>query len=271
MEPSCREIAETTCDAITMSICVPDGVSPGESVSFETPDGTRMEVVVPDAVNAGDTFIVQCPQAQAKESAYDTDDIVEADLAAPDDGPSLFSGKPDQPESKAHIIPCGCDSGRAYAQCCKLIHSRERVATTPEELVRARYSAFTNRLPDFLIATTDPEGQEWTEWTRSCSEEEWRRQLVVFLEGHECHELRVGQTEYLGEQEAVVRFEADLCEAGTTDLVTRTEDVLLRWSPGAGWLFMGADVISGGWQCGPCDHGQSMAYKLSEPSENYCR
>jgi len=45
----------------------------------------------------------------------------------------------------------------------------------------------------------------------------------------------------------------------------------LRWSPGAGWLFMGADVISGGWQCGPCDHGQPMAYKLSEPSENYCR
>ena len=264
-----------------MSIIVPDGVSPGDAVSFETPDGNRMEVVVPDAINAGDTFIVECEQVWATESAMrrlynpDVEAELEAELATLEGDPSLFSAEPDEPECKADLIMCGCNSGRTYAQCCKLLHSRERISTTPEELVRARYSAFANRIPDFLIATTDPMGEEWTEWTRNCSEEEWRRQLGVFLDGHDCHELRVGQTEYMGDHEAVVRFEADLCETGTTDLVTRTEDVHLRWTPSAGWLFSGADVICGGWQCGPCDtcacNGQTMAYKLPEPSENYCR
>ena len=267
-------------DVIMMSITVPDGVSPGDLVSFELSDGNRMEVVVPDALNAGDTFIVECEHVQATESAmrrsYNTDDMVEADLeaelAALEDEPSLFSAKPDEPECTADIITCACNSGRKYSQCCKQLHSRERIATTPEELVRARYSAFANRIPDFLIATTDPQGKEWIEWTRNCGEEEWRRQLDIFLDGHDCHELRVGQTEYMGEHEAVVRFEADLCETDTTDLVTRTEDVHLRFSPSAGWLFMSADVISGGWQCDTCAcHGHMMEYKLSEPSENYCR
>ena len=261
--------------SITMSICVPDGVSPGDLVSFETPDGARMEVVVPDALKAGDTFIVECESATGRSS----DGIVKAELAAQEDdatfvsatpGPSLCSVTPDQPERKADIITCSCNSGRAYAQCCKPIHSRERIAATPEELVRARYSAFANRLPDFLIATTDPQGWEWTNWTRDYGEEEWRRQLVVFLDGHECHGLRVGQPEYMGEDEARLLFQADLCATGTTNLVTRAEEVLLRWTAGAGWLFVRADVLTGGWQCAPC--GQTMAYNLgAEASENYCR
>ena len=235
----------------------------------ETPDGNT-EVVLPDA---DDTFIVDlivdCEPARATESAmrrsYNPEAVLEAELAA----------LVDEPECKADLIMCACNSGRTYTQCCKLQHSRERIATTPEELVRARYSAFANRISDYLIATTDPQGEERTQWTRNCSEEEWRRQLDIFLDGHDCHELRVGQTEYVGDHEAVVRFEADLCETGSTDLVTRTEDVHLRLTPCAGWLFMGSDVICGGWQRGPCgtcaSNGQTMAYKLSEPSENYCR
>ena len=80
----------------------------------------------------------------------------------------------------------------------------------------------------------------------------------------------MGQPEYMGEDEARLLFQADLCATGTTNLVTRAEEVLLRWTAGAGWLFVRADVLTGGWQCAPC--GQTMAYNLgAEASENYCR
>ena len=70
---------------------------------------------------------------------------------------------------------CPCGSGASYLACCAPLHLGQRVAASPEELMRSRYSAFSRRDTAYLIATWAPEtrppaigdlsGQEWLELT----------------------------------------------------------------------------------------------------------
>lgn len=52
-------------------------------------------------------------------------------------------------------IPCYCCSGKTYSDCCKPI-IQAHSATTPEILMRSRYSAFCIKNADYLIATASP-------------------------------------------------------------------------------------------------------------------
>ena len=51
-----------------------------------------------------------------------------------------------------HPCPCGLAD---YAHCCGRLHAGE-VATTPEQLMRSRYSAYARRLSDYLSQTWHP-------------------------------------------------------------------------------------------------------------------
>ena len=50
---------------------------------------------------------------------------------------------------------CPCQSGIAYAQCCKRWHAGEP-APTAELLMRSRYTAYTLGLEDYLLKTWHP-------------------------------------------------------------------------------------------------------------------
>ncbi|WP_162062670.1 YchJ family protein [Vibrio taketomensis] len=52
--------------------------------------------------------------------------------------------------------PCPCHSNADYSQCCQPIHQNHANATTPEQLMRARYSAHVLNLVDFVVATYHP-------------------------------------------------------------------------------------------------------------------
>lgn len=47
---------------------------------------------------------------------------------------------------------CPCCSNKAYSDCCELVHQLGN-ADTPEQLMRARYSAHSLNLIDFIINT----------------------------------------------------------------------------------------------------------------------
>ena len=49
---------------------------------------------------------------------------------------------------------CPCCSGKSYAECCEKIIRGEKKAATPEELMRARYSAYAKGEIDFIIDST---------------------------------------------------------------------------------------------------------------------
>lgn len=54
------------------------------------------------------------------------------------------------------LDPCPCGSGRPYSACCGALHTGARLAETPEELMRSRYSAYVRRDGDYLLRTWHP-------------------------------------------------------------------------------------------------------------------
>lgn len=58
----------------------------------------------------------------------------------------------------AAIEPCPCGSDLGYMKCCGIIHKDPDVfaAAKPEQIVRARYSAYAKREVDFIIGSTHP-------------------------------------------------------------------------------------------------------------------
>ncbi|MDY3868682.1 MAG: YchJ family protein [Pyramidobacter sp.] len=55
---------------------------------------------------------------------------------------------------------CPCGSGREFESCCKPIIDGVRKAATAEDLMRARYTAYTTGAIDFIMSSHDPETRE---------------------------------------------------------------------------------------------------------------
>jgi SEC-C motif-containing protein len=55
---------------------------------------------------------------------------------------------------------CYCGSGKPFAECCGPVLDGTRDARTPEELMRARFSAHCLRDYPFLVRSTHPEHRE---------------------------------------------------------------------------------------------------------------
>ncbi|MFB8001095.1 YchJ family protein [Nocardia sp. NPDC056000] len=52
---------------------------------------------------------------------------------------------------------CPCGLPASYADCCGRLHRGEAAATTAEQLMRSRYSAFAVRDEAYLLRSWDPE------------------------------------------------------------------------------------------------------------------
>ena len=53
-------------------------------------------------------------------------------------------------------MPCPCNSGRSYEDCCGPVIRGERPAATAEALMRSRYSAFARKEIDYLKDSLHP-------------------------------------------------------------------------------------------------------------------
>jgi SEC-C motif-containing protein len=58
----------------------------------------------------------------------------------------------------AATVPCPCGSGEGYMKCCGKLHKDAQAfaIATPEQVVRARYSAYAKREVDFIVGSTHP-------------------------------------------------------------------------------------------------------------------
>lgn len=70
---------------------------------------------------------------------------------------------------------CPCQSGLPYQECCQPYHLGEKIPQTAEQLMRSRYSAYTQVNIDYIVETTVPSQQhlldrqamqEWGESTQ---------------------------------------------------------------------------------------------------------
>ena len=48
---------------------------------------------------------------------------------------------------------CPCGSGKAYVECCGRYHQHDAVATTAEQLMRSRYTAYVLADENYLLAS----------------------------------------------------------------------------------------------------------------------
>ena len=84
-----------------------------------------------------------------------------------------------QPAAGSGRCPCGGGPRRlAYGACCAPLHRRERQATTAEQLMRSRYSAFALGEVEHLLRTQpsdEPEDARRRALHDTCRQVRWQR------------------------------------------------------------------------------------------------
>ncbi len=124
------------------------------------------------------------------------------------------------------MISCPCGSNKSYNDCCEPVIKGAQPAETAEQLMRARYSAYTKTEMDFVFNSTDPANREGYDHdgTRAWAENsEWLGlQIISTTKGNK------GDT--TGEVEFIARFK----ENGT--LREHHENALFKCKEGI-WYF----------------------------------
>jgi len=72
----------------------------------------------------------------------------------------------------AAMEACPCGEGRTYSSCCSKVHKDVQFfrKATAEQIVRARYSAYAKRLPEFLMMSTHPNNKAFNPDLRAWKE-----------------------------------------------------------------------------------------------------
>lgn len=100
------------------------------------------------------------------------------------------------------MTTCPCGSGVSYSDCCEQIISGNIVATTAEQLMRARYSAYVFANVDFIFDSTHPDHRDGYDHAGT---KEW----AETAEWHELELIRTkngGKDDSIGEVEFIARF-----------------------------------------------------------------
>lgn len=137
-----------------------------------------------------------------------------------------------------HTVCCACGSGDSYGDCCARVHERGSTDST-EALVRARFSAFKYRMPDFLMKTTDPESPEYDADAKA-----WKRSLLGFCDDFDFQSLEVGEVEKVDDTAPVARvaFRVNFCQKGTLNLMVLCEQSSFRRAEDGTWLYADGQV-----------------------------
>jgi SEC-C motif-containing protein len=128
---------------------------------------------------------------------------------------------------------CPCGSGDAYGKCCGPYHRGDADPETPEELMRSRYAAYAKGDVDYIVETTDPDGEAWTE-----PESEWRDNIREFTEGYDFQGVEIRDSGVDGET-GWVEFYARL-RAGRRDASFEERSRFARRD--GRWLYSGGDL-----------------------------
>ncbi|WP_369114965.1 YchJ family metal-binding protein [Edwardsiella tarda] len=101
----------------------------------------------------------------------------------------------------AHTTPCPCGSTLTFAACCAPRLDGSLPASTPEQLMRSRYSAFVTHNADYLIASWHPDCGMAAERAAICAsfaDTEWLGLRIIACSP--------GQNEHEGYVEFIARF-----------------------------------------------------------------
>ena len=95
---------------------------------------------------------------------------------------------PDRPRPPPPTEPCGCNSGASYRQCCGSLHQTLVVNNndfTPEQVLRARYTAHKYALPQYIIESSHPKNPDYiyhmeeAKATKNSGTKRWTRDIMA--------------------------------------------------------------------------------------------
>jgi len=152
---------------------------------------------------------------------------------------------------------CPCGSTRTYSDCCEPVITGTQPAETAEQLMRARYSAYTKAEMDFVFNSTDPANREGYDHdgTRAWAENsEWLGLEIIST-------VKGGADDSNGEVEFMARFK----ENGT--LREHHENALFKRKEGIWYFSDGVMVkpkpvtVTKVGRNDPCPCGSEQKYK----------
>jgi SEC-C motif-containing protein len=130
---------------------------------------------------------------------------------------------------------CACGSAISYDMCCGMLHRDANVfaAATPDQVVRARYTAYSKRVVDFILASTHPEHPSFSKDMKH-----WRE--TIEKDSYDAFELckcEILETSVEGEL-AKVRFLAHMTERATGERTAFIETSTFERDPTSkAWLY----------------------------------
>ena len=127
---------------------------------------------------------------------------------------------------------CPCGSQASYDECCRPVLEGERQAATPEQLMRARYSAYAKGEIGYLLTSLHP-------GHRADFDEKKTR---AWAEHSEWHGLKILATSGGGteDSEGTVEFVASYTEKGTR--IEHRELSTFKKESGV-WYFVGGETV----------------------------
>ena len=143
---------------------------------------------------------------------------------------------------------CPCGSDNAYKQCCHMIHVDHSVARTPEQLMRARYSAYVFNHLQFIRAS-------WDSSTLPLAIESDHKPRWLFLEV-----LNAGTAVNTVDPSGFVHYRAHYVENNQLCALTEMAHFILKQGL---WYYLSGEVhhsripISGKTKC-PCGSGKKF-------------
>jgi SEC-C motif domain protein len=79
------------------------------------------------------------------------------------DSPGAVTGEADEGEggedARARGCPCGRD-GKSYGECCARLHDGASTSATPEEVMRARFTAYTQKRCEYIVSSTHDDSKD---------------------------------------------------------------------------------------------------------------
>ncbi|GAX80959.1 hypothetical protein CEUSTIGMA_g8394.t1 [Chlamydomonas eustigma] len=133
--------------------------------------------------------------------------------------------------------PCPCGSGQTYKGCCNQYHSGA-TPSTPELLLRSRYSAYFIKNAEYIADTTHPESEEFTGSRASYISAVKATQRRMDLRSLEVKKIEEGRAP----QEAFIDFKMTFMDRGSKNpsLITRNERSRFL-CVGGKWMFIDSD------------------------------
>jgi SEC-C motif-containing protein len=142
--------------------------------------------------------------------------------------------------------PCACGSGLGYKKCCGELHqdADAYAAATASQVVRARYTGYSKRVIDFIIASTHPLHssfeQDMKHWKKTMEED--------CFDNFELTKCEILEESYSGEdidEQATVRFLTHMTQLDTQERSAFIETSTFERDARSGaWLYRDGVVAS---------------------------